>query len=308
MTLGAIERKILAGFLLGFVISLIVGFVLYQNATRIISTERGVRHTDAVLDNLDKLQDLLIDLDAGQRGYLLTTNDAFLRQLDLAERDIPDQVEKLAELTSDNPVQQDQITLLRSALKNRIDSVNQVINLRRTVGVNEARAMLADQLDKGYLDESRRILSRMRTEERRLYEGRSAIDRQSIRRTARTTGIAFALQFALLALLYWLTHLDVLERRRAEAALRKSSQDLKEARDAALSAAKLKSQFLANMSHEIRTPMNGVLGMTEILLNTELTPRQREFAETIQSSANALLTIINRHSRFFETRSRNAPV
>src|SRR5260221_11028537 len=108
-----------------------------------------------------------------------------------------------------------------------------------------------------------------------------------------TSGIVFGMLFALLGFLYWLTPLDVLEGHRAEAALRKSSADLQEARDAALSAAKLKSQFLANMSHEIRTPMNGVLGMTEILLNTQLAPRQREFAETIQSRANVLLTIIN---------------
>jgi two-component system, sensor histidine kinase and response regulator len=293
MRLGAIERKILAGFLLALVISLVVGFVLYQNATRIISTERRVRHTDEVLDELDKLRDFLIDLDAGQRGYLLTGNDAFLRRLDSAEQGIPGQLEKLVQTTADNPVQQQQIPLLRSALKNRIDSVNQVVDLRRTAGVDGARAMLADQLNKGYLDESRTILNRMKAEERRLYEARSAADRQSIRRTARTTGIAFGVQFAILSLLYWLTHLDVLERRRAEAALRKSSEDLKEARDAALSAAKLKSQFLANMSHEIRTPMNGVLGMTEILLNTDLAPRQREFVETIQSSADALLTTIN---------------
>jgi two-component system, sensor histidine kinase and response regulator len=293
MRLGAIERKILAGFVLALVISLIVGFVLYRNAARIISTERWVRHTDEVIEQLDKLVESLVDLDAGQRGYLLTTNEIFLNRVAAAERGIPAQVEKLQQLTADNPVQQQQIPSLRSALKTRLESVDQVIDLRRSVGVDAARAMLADQLNKGYLDETRNILNRMKAEERGLHQRRSAVDRESIRRTARTTGIAFGVQFAVLGLLYWLTHLDVLERRRAEAALRKSSADLQVARDAALSAAKLKSQFLANMSHEIRTPMNGVLGMTEILLNTQLAPRQREFAETIQSSANVLLTIIN---------------
>lgn len=79
---------------------------------------------------------------------------------------------------------------------------------------------------------------------------------------------------------------EIEERQRAE-------RRLLEAKDAAEAANRAKSEFLANMSHEVRTPLNGVMGMTDLVLDTELSVEQRDYLETVKMSADSLLTVIN---------------
>jgi two-component system sensor histidine kinase/response regulator len=289
----SIEKKILAGFALALLVFLGIGFTLYQSSQRLILTRNWVVHTTDVIRHLDDLAQGLAEIESAQRGYVVTGDPSYAAEVDVVAARIPAAVAHLEQSIPDNPRQTARIGPLREATNARVALAERIVAVRRDEGYDAARKLTAAAISGKSIDDSRKIVRDMWTEELRLLDARSDANAQSVQWTRWAAAAAFVTQLAILGLLFWLIRLDLKARRQTAAILVKTGVELQEARDAALSATILKSQFLANMSHEIRTPMNGIIGLTEILLKTPLSSKQRDFADSIQSCADSLLTIVN---------------
>jgi PAS domain S-box-containing protein len=220
-----VERHLVfGGFALAAAILAFAGWESYRNTVRFSDASEWRKHTYEVLRNIDALGAGLVDAETGQRGYLLTGQEAYLEPYHTAVKDINQTIANLRSLTSDNPNQQRRIQSLEPLVDDKLAELQLTVNLRKKKGLPSANKVVLGGSGRRWMDQIRALLSQMTNEEEALLRSRTEQTEQSVTRSVRFVFGSTFLSISLLVLCFVLLIRELSERKKAQDALQKNEK------------------------------------------------------------------------------------
>ena len=192
-------RKVAAGFALSFALLVAVGVVAYRGATSLARTSYLVNHAHLVLERTTEVLSLVKDAETGQRGFVITGDDAYLEPYQKAVSALGGVEADLRALTSDNPGQQRSLDEAEQLLAAKLAELKLTVELRRSAGFEETAKVIRTGRGKGFMDDLRRVLAQLEREEHDLLKQRAADVEVAVADTRSTT--VFGTLFCLLVVI-----------------------------------------------------------------------------------------------------------
>jgi CHASE3 domain sensor protein len=166
-------RKIAAGFSISLVLLMAIGTVAYASISKLTRTSQWVTHTHEVLEHIAGVLSSLKDAETGQRGFVITGDEAFLEPYHTGSGELPNVLKGLRKLTEDNPHQQQRLDALEPLVAAKLAELKQTVDLRRSGNLDETVKIVRGGEGKRVMDDVRRLLDEMEGEERALLQQRA---------------------------------------------------------------------------------------------------------------------------------------
>jgi len=182
---------------------LAIVWILDNNSRELIDSTDWIIHTEKALKNISGIEKTIVDLETGQRGFLITGKESYLEPFMNGKEVIYKDLEAFKALTSDNPKQTKEVDLLRPILEQKIAELEQTIQLRREVGFEEAKEIVVTDLGKNLMDEIMLHTEHMRQEELDLLAVRSLVPQEAKQNTTKVLLIVLLLNVALVIPLFY---------------------------------------------------------------------------------------------------------
>ncbi|MFN6465832.1 MAG: GAF domain-containing protein [Nostoc sp. DedVER02] len=212
-------KKIAAGFGVASVILVLIGVVFYQNTTVSTRNRSIIKITYQKINTLEELLSQIKDADTGQRNYIITGKETYLKPYQASLANVEREIAKLKNLTTDRANEQKQIATLESLIAAKLTQLNQTIDLRQKKGAEAALQVLLTNKSQNLMDDIHKAIDEIENEERERRQELSQVAQAWTRKTTVTIAIAICLSFIVLAVVYYFIYREVTERKRAEETL-----------------------------------------------------------------------------------------